>query len=71
MTAIRPTAPLPAPLPYASQAGRGEVPVPPPALPVNPDGPVLREDDATLVACTAFVVIFIVAMCAIAAAGGL
>ena len=72
-TQIRPDRPLPAPLPYASQAARGEIPMPAPVevQSEHPDAPVLREDEATEVACTLFVVIFIGVMVIVAAFGGL
>ncbi|WP_141564832.1 hypothetical protein [Dietzia alimentaria] len=72
-TQIRPDRPLPAPLPYTSQAARSEIipPKPVEVRPVDPDAPVLREDEATEVACTLFVVIFIGVMVIVAAFGGL
>ena len=65
---------LPAPLPYASQAGRGEISGPPtalPATPEDPDAPLFREDDATLIVCTVFVATFVAVMVIIAMLGGL
>ncbi|MDV6299986.1 hypothetical protein R3P82_12785 [Dietzia maris] len=73
-THTRDARPLPAPLPYASQAGRGEIPVPPPAAPAvpeDPDAPLFREDDATAIVCTVFVVTFVAVMVIIAMLGGL
>ncbi|MBB1034615.1 hypothetical protein G6031_09465 [Dietzia sp. CQ4] len=58
--------PLPAPLPYASQAGRGEVPAPPPHAPVNPDGPILRPDEFCLYVTLGVLAAFMVVMLAIA-----
>lgn len=65
-TTTRPDRPLPAPLPYASQAGRGEVPAPRPAEPVNPDGPLLREDEFCLYVTLGVLAAFMVVMLAIA-----
>ena len=61
----------PAPLPYASQAGRGEIPPTTPAKPTDPDGPILREDEVTLWLCIGIVVLYVVLMTIVAALGGL
>lgn len=73
MTTTRPDTPLPAPLPYATQAGRDEIPAPKqsPRPAPNPGGPILSEDETTLWLCTAIVAAFIVLMVAVAASGGL
>lgn len=65
-TTTRPDRPLPAPLPYASQAGRGEVPAPRPAEPVNPGGPLMREDERTLWIVIGCLVGYLLVMLAIA-----
>ncbi|MFN3600537.1 MAG: hypothetical protein ACK4UY_04005 [Dietzia sp.] len=70
MTTIRPTVPLPAPLPYASQAGRGEVPVPPRRDPVNPGRPRLREDEKSLWVTISVMGTIIIMMVAYAALAG-
>jgi hypothetical protein len=66
--------PLPAPLPYATEAGRGEIPAPrpaPPAAPEVPDGPLLREDEFCLYVTLGIVVAFILLMAIVAKTGGL
>ncbi|MGN0100723.1 MAG: hypothetical protein ACI39C_07270 [Dietzia sp.] len=63
--------PTPAPLPYASQAGRGDIPPAPPTKPTNPGGPVLREDEVTLLACTLMIVVFVALMVVVSLIGGL
>lgn len=73
-TDTRPDRPLPAPLPYATEAGRGEIPAPrpaPPATPVLPDGPLLREDEYSLYVTLGIIVIYVVIMMIIASRGGL
>ena len=73
-TDTRPDRPLPAPLPFSTEAGRGEIPASPPAPPAapeDPDAPLIREDDATLIVCTVFVVTFVAVMVIIAMLGGL
>lgn len=73
---IRPDRPLPAPLPYSSLAGRGEIPPAPVPDPADresedPDAPLLREDERTFWIVTGFVGLFIALMVLIAAVGGL
>lgn len=69
--------PLPAPLPYSSQAGRGEIPAAPPAAisddrdHYDPHAPLMREDDFTLCLCVGFIFFFIALMTVIALTGGL
>lgn len=68
--------PAPAPLPYRSQAGRGEIPTPPPADPVDqpsldPDAPLLREDELALWCSLGAVAVSIALMVAFAWLGGL
>lgn len=63
--------PTPAPLPYASQAGRGDIPPAPPTKPTNPDGPILREDEVTLLSCTLMILIFVALMVVVSLIGGL
>lgn len=65
------TNPRPAPLPYASQAGRGEIPAPRPAEPVNPGGPLLREDELCLYVTLGIIVAFVLLMTLVAKTGGL
>lgn len=71
MTTIRPDRPLPAPLPYGSQAGRGAVPPPPPREPVDPDGPMFREDERTLWIVLGIIAWFVLLMTVVAMTGGL
>lgn len=66
--------PLPAPLPYATEAGRGEIPArtpAPPAAPDVPDGPPLREDEYSLYVTLGIIVVYVVFMVILAASGGL
>jgi len=73
-TDTRPDRPLPAPLPYATEAGRGEIlaarPAPP-AAPDVPDGPPLREDEFCLYVTLGIVLAFVLLMVAVAWIGGL
>lgn len=73
-TDTRPDRPLPAALPYATEAGRGEIPAPrpaPPAAPEVPAGPVLREDEFCLYVTLGIVVAFVLLMVVVAKTGGL
>lgn len=57
------TPPPPAPLPYSSKAGRGEIPAAPPAPTVDrddPDAPHLRDDDWSFWISVGFVAYFII-----------
>lgn len=69
------TPPLPAPLPYSSQAGRGEIPAYDPLEWVDdhydPDAPLMREDDLSFYIAIGFIVSFIILMTLIAWSGGL
>lgn len=68
--------PLPAPLPYSSQAGRGEIPAAPPSPMLDrdhydPDAPLMREDDLSFWIAVGFIVYFIVIMTIASLMGGL
>ena len=65
--------PAPAPLPYSSQAGRGEIPATAPAAPTvdDPDAPLMREDDFTFWLCGGMVGFFIIIMLLVSLMGGL
>ena len=67
------TPPLPAPLPYSSQAGRGEIPATAPAAPTvdDHDAPLMREDDFTFWLCGGMVGFFIIIMLLVSLMGGL
>lgn len=70
------TLPAPAPLPYSSQAGRGEIPAAPITDPADrhfydPEAPLLRDDEFTFWVTTGFVGFFIVLMTLISLTGGL
>lgn len=77
MTTSTPDArPLPAPLPYRSQAYRDEIPRPPQVDPADlpsedPDAPLLAEDEFSFWVCTGIVAAFIILMVIVAATGGL
>lgn len=69
--------PLPAPLPYSSQAGRGEIPAASPAA-INadrdhydPHAPLMREDELSLAIAVGFIFFFIALMTVVALTGGL
>ncbi|MFI8590145.1 hypothetical protein [Dietzia maris] len=73
-TDTRPDRPLPAPLPFSTEAGRGEIPAPrpaPPATPEVPDGPLLREDEFCLYVTLGIVLAFVLLMAVVAKTGGL
>ena len=73
-TDTRPDRPLPAPLPFSTEAGRGEIPAPrpaPSAAPEVPDGAVLREDEFCLYVTLGIVVAFVLLMVVVAWIGGL
>lgn len=65
--------PLPAPLPYSSAAGRGEIPAPPSAPPVEDADfrPRMAEDEFSLWLCFGVTGVLIVMMAIVAAMGGL
>lgn len=69
------TPPLPAPLPYSSQAGRGEIPAYDPLEWVedhyDPDAPLMREDDVSFYIAIGFIATFTILMTLIAWSGGL
>lgn len=68
--------PAPAPLPYSSQAGRGEIPAAPPSPMVDrdhydPEAPLMREDDLMFWITVGIIAYFIVIMAIVALMGGL
>lgn len=69
--------PLPAPLPYSSRAGRGEIPAVDQAVQIDdldhydPTAPLMREDDLSLWLALGFIGFFIAVMTVVALAGGL
>lgn len=67
--------PAPAPLPYSSQAGRGEIPAYDPLDWVedhdDPGAPLMREDDLSFWIAVGFIVYFIVIMTIASLMGGL
>lgn len=68
--------PAPAPLPYSSQAGRGEIPAAPTLTPADrlsgaPGAPRMREDEFSFWLAAGFVGFFIVIMMLVALMGGL